>query len=147
MTGSPITAKVRAAVRARHHDRCARCGRLVLDYDDYSLQHRRARGAGGSSRPETNRPGNLVFLCGSATTGCHGWVESHRTSAQEFGFTLFQACDVPAEIPVRIFDVVAGGLVWVRLTDNDDASMVFVPEQEAVAVMVAAGYIRKEVAS
>lgn len=145
MTASPITAKVRAAVRARHHDRCARCGRLVLDYDDYSLQHRRARGAGGSSRPETNRPGNLVFLCGSATTGCHGWVESHRIEAQRYGYTLFQACETPADIPVFIND--RGHTIWVRLTDNDDASMVFVPEQEAVAVMVAAGYIRKEIAS
>ena len=54
---------------------------------------------GGDPRPETNWPANLVAVCGSGTSGCHGWLESNRTEAMEMGLIL-HANDVPAEHPI-----------------------------------------------
>ena len=81
---------------------CIRCGRAVrfeARGEDYSVQHRRARGSGGDVRPETNLPANLVILCGSATTGCHGWAESHRDEARDAGLSMRWKQD-PQKVPV-----------------------------------------------
>jgi hypothetical protein len=44
-----------------------------------SVHHRRPRMMGGSRNESTYiKPANLIVLCGSGTTGCHGWVESNR---------------------------------------------------------------------
>lgn len=62
----------RAAVLARDGYACARCGKPCgPGIAPYSLQHRIARGVGGGSEMS-----NLIVLCGSATTLCHGEVES-----------------------------------------------------------------------
>lgn len=68
---------------------------------DFSLQHRRARGSGGSRRPDTNQPQNLISLCGSATSpgGCHSSIESSRSWARENGWAIRQSDD-PLELPV-----------------------------------------------
>lgn len=84
---------------------CIRCGRAVrLERrgEDFSVQHRRARGNGGDLRPETNLPANLVILCGSATSagGCHEWAESNRTEARLAGLSMRWKQD-PATVPVR----------------------------------------------
>lgn len=55
---------------------------------------------GGSKRPDTNLPANLILLCGSGTTGCHGYVESNRAEAFDLGFLLHQV-DTPAEHSVQ----------------------------------------------
>lgn len=51
---------------------CARCFRPAQGW-----QHRVARGRGG---PDDLY--NCVPLCGSGTTGCHGWAEHHPEEAQ-----------------------------------------------------------------
>jgi hypothetical protein len=56
---------------------CVRCGRWIKDRP-YSLQHRDARGMGGTSDPEINSPCALLVLCGTGTTGCHGEVEHYE---------------------------------------------------------------------
>lgn len=53
---------------------------------------------GGSKRPELHQPANLIVLCGSGTTGCHGWVESHRHQARESGYLIY-AIDNAEDIP------------------------------------------------
>jgi len=68
---------------------------------------------GGSRRPDTDQPQNLIVLCGSATTGCHGQVESHRAEAIESGWLLPQTAD-PAAEPV----LVAHSSRWVWLTPD-----------------------------
>ena len=83
--------------------RCVRCGRHVAHLDRgvaWSIHHRRPRGTGGTSLEWVNAPANLVVLCGSGTTGCHGQIESHRTAAREYGYLISQngrlvAVDVP----------------------------------------------------
>jgi hypothetical protein len=56
---------------------------------------------GGTSRPESNGPANLLLLCGSGTTGCHGRIESNRSEAYEKGWLVGQVND-PREVPVWI---------------------------------------------
>ena len=96
--------EVRQAVLVRAGWRCERCH--VALGNDYSLHHRRPRGMGGTKRPDL--PSNLLALCGSGTTGCHGWVESRRAEAIEDGLLVRQHHD-PATVPVLL------GCGWVLL--------------------------------
>lgn len=64
---------------------------------DHHIHHRRPRAAGGTSRPDTNLPSNLLLLC----PGCHERVESRRALALELGWLVPQTAD-PAYIPVLI---------------------------------------------
>jgi hypothetical protein len=89
-------------VFVRDGGRCVRCGVSVNGERgiSWSLHHRRPRRAGGDRRPEANSPANLVVLCGSGTTGCHGWVESNRAEALSAGW-LLHGHEEPTEMPVR----------------------------------------------
>ncbi len=103
MTGP--TRKTRQAVLRRDEGACVRCGKTVYNTHAeqpvavYSLQHRRARGMGGSRDPLTNSPENLITLCGTGVTECHGWVESNREEAREMGYSISQYDD-PALKPL-----------------------------------------------
>lgn len=90
-------ADVKRLVWKRDEGRCARCGNPLGS--SYSRQHRKPRAMGGTSRAEINCPANLVMLCGSATTGCHGWAESHRQDAAALGY-LVASWQNPHEVPV-----------------------------------------------
>ena len=74
-------------VLARDGLRCVRCGRRI-DMGDFSIHHRRPRKMGGTRDETINRCDNLVTLCGTGTTGCHGWVESHRAAAYALGLLV-----------------------------------------------------------
>jgi len=87
------------AVRRRSQNRCERCG--TDDALRWSLHHRKPRGMGGSKDPAINSPANIVLLCGSGTTGCHGWVESHRAEAYIDGLLLYRKDDA-SEMPVTL---------------------------------------------
>lgn len=58
--------------------RCVRCGRPLNGgaWPGYSTHHRQSRSLG------VNTPDNLIALCGSGTTGCHGWVHAHPLEAR-----------------------------------------------------------------
>jgi len=86
-------------VRRRSQNRCERCG--TDDALRWSLHHRKPRGMGGSKDPAINSPANIVLLCGSGTTGCHGWIESHRAEAYTDGLLVYRIDD-PAEMEVRL---------------------------------------------
>lgn len=68
----------RRVIAERCGGRCERCGA-----PEYTVHHRRKRSQGG-----TWCPSNLLALCGSGTTGCHGWVENNPTAAQALRFWL-----------------------------------------------------------
>lgn len=74
---------------------CERCGREPVQH----IHHRRPRGAGGSRRPDTNLPSNLLGL----GVNCHTHVESHREEAYENGWLVRQSAS-PREVPVVIHD-------------------------------------------
>lgn len=84
---------------ARDWNSCAWCGR-PLQNTLRSLQHRKARGLGGTTDPAINRPSNLIWLCGSATTGCHYRAEQRTPEGQRLGFWLWSWQD-PTQVPVR----------------------------------------------
>jgi hypothetical protein len=56
---------------------------------------------GGTIDSAINDPSNLMAICGSGTTGCHGWLESHREHAYEKGW-LVHRWDESAEVPVEL---------------------------------------------
>lgn len=95
-----ITPLTRETVLTRDDNTCQWCGtRLNPAHGRYSLQHRRARGMGGSKHARANAPEVLVLVCGSATTLCHGHIESHPEEAEARGFRLRGIADA-AETPV-----------------------------------------------
>jgi hypothetical protein len=110
-----VTQRTVDLVLARDGNRCARCGNHVHGERGYgwSIHHRRPRGSGGTSLGWVNTPGNLLTLCGSGTTGCHGWCETHRETARHHGFLVPRnAYYTAAQVPV--LHAVYG---WVLLDD------------------------------
>lgn len=105
---------------------CVRCGAAgPLD-----VQHRKARGRGGTSNPETSfGMSNLIALC----RPCHEHVETHRVESRRLGYSVPQWQD-PALVPVahwrwvwawphpdgewvpavRSFDAVSGEGDWLK---------------------------------
>ena len=57
---------------------------------------------GGSKNPALNKASNILLLCGSGTTGCHGWVESNREEAYDAGL-LVRMGQAPIDTPVTLF--------------------------------------------
>jgi hypothetical protein len=90
----------RRIVRQRDGHLCQMCGASIVDQPS-SVHHRRRRGMGGSALLE--RASNLVRLCGTGTTGCHGFVESQRTLATVRGW-LLGYLDDPEATPLLCYD-------------------------------------------
>lgn len=98
---------VRAAVWAREGGACAACGTSLAGWA-YSVQHRAARGIGGTSDPAANRAPNLVLLCGGALTGCHGLAEARDPVMHSRGFWIY-SWESAALYPVAL---AGGATVW-----------------------------------
>lgn len=94
-------------IRERDSWACGRCG----SGSNLSTQHRVARGMGGARGPGINRPANLLTLCGSGTTGCHGLVEAHPIWAQAHGWSAAR-WQAPTDVPVWTWRG------WVQLLDD-----------------------------
>jgi 5-methylcytosine-specific restriction protein A len=83
---------------------CVSCGLDISGLErgrDWSIHHRIPRGMGGSRDPRLSLPSNLVVLCGSGVTGCHGGTESYREGARARGLLLWRS-EEPTEVPVEI---------------------------------------------
>lgn len=92
------------AVLERDHWSCIVCDDGVCGDRgvDWSIGHRIPRGMGGTRDPRINLPSNLLTLCGSGSTGCHGAIEGVlRAMAYREGWLLQRHCD-PLVIPVLI---------------------------------------------
>lgn len=79
-------------VRWRDRDRCRRCGTYT---PGGSLHHRQGRGG-----PNPHRAAAVILLCGSGTTGCHGYVHANPAESYANGWMVrrlgVQRCeDVP----------------------------------------------------
>lgn len=96
---------VRLVFEIRDNESCFYCGQGLLWHQrgySWSAHHRRPRGAGGTSNPEIGKASNMLTLCGTGTTGCHGWVESNRTTALEYGLLVTtNGIDMPVNVPAR----------------------------------------------
>jgi len=105
----------RAVVCNRDGNCCAACGKAVPAGSWRSIQHRVARGHGG-----TNDTFNLILLCGSATSpGCHRICEDRDEHMHGQGFWLESWQDPRAE-PVMIHTADGGVTAW--LTDDGEYS-------------------------
>lgn len=116
-TGATQTVKDDLAARAG--GRCEVCGTRLTG--PWSRHHRRPRRMGGDRRPDVNELANLLLICGTATTGCHGRIESDREWAYTHGY-LLPADTTPDQVPV----VYRGHLVILAnngtITDQETAS-------------------------
>lgn len=92
----PQEAREVVAIRDGHY--CARCGRSITNAPA-SVHHRYLRGLGGSRDPRVNDYRNLVRLCGSGTTGCHGHVHAHPAQSREHGWIIRSLDDL--DTPMR----------------------------------------------
>lgn len=75
----------RVLVYARDSHYCQMCGRSVVDFPS-SVHHRINRGSGGSAKLE--RASLLIRLCGTGTTGCHGWITEEPGYGAGLGYVL-----------------------------------------------------------
>jgi hypothetical protein len=88
---------------------CARCSKSILNVPS-SIHHRCPRRMGGTTDPRINDPRNLVRICGTGTTGCHGMVESYRDQARIDGWLLRSLDDLDRPLrtlwgtTVRLFE-------------------------------------------
>lgn len=74
---------IEAQCMERDHGRCVRCGApLATGWPGYSCHHRQSRSVG----PDTLE--NRIMLCGSGTTGCHGWVHAHPKISRDEGWII-----------------------------------------------------------
>lgn len=87
----------------RAGDQCERCGRVLNSgvYESFSIHHRMPRGMGGTKNEWINDQSNLLLLCGSGTTGCHGWIERNRADSYGDGF-LVHSYENPWDVPVMV---------------------------------------------
>jgi hypothetical protein len=84
-----LAARTRAGNGDPDDSRCERCG-CWLGRDGGQVQHRLARGSGGSSNPLVSSLSNAALLCGTSLTGCHGEAESRRSDRgmKDKGFVI-----------------------------------------------------------
>jgi hypothetical protein len=81
---------------ARDNSQCFRCGTVLTErWPGYSCHHRRLRSGGG---PDTLD--NRIMLCGSGTTGCHGYVHSNRLEAGIGGWIVSRYGPGPGDVAV-----------------------------------------------
>ena len=81
------------AAKDRDGANCLRCG-IDLWERPASKHHRKKRRFKDADRVE-----NIVILCGTGTTGCHGWCHAEDRSARTLGWVV-ASWDKPAEIPL-----------------------------------------------
>lgn len=85
--------ELKTAIAERDGGRCARCGTVILG-GPHSIHHL-THGNRSDNRPQT-----LLTLCGSGTTGCHGWVTENRHLARLAGWVRSKHARNPDEQPV-----------------------------------------------
>ncbi len=81
-----------------------------------SVQHRRARGMGGTAAPDVHGLANLLLVCGDGVRHCHGWIETReRAQALQRGLWIrHDYLDVGLPVPADRYPLVlaSGRTVW-----------------------------------
>lgn len=92
-------------------EECVRCRRGIPN-----RHHRQGR------TPQNSIPSNLILLCGSGTTGCHGHVHANPAEAMRLGYIVsnYVAVDRIKEVPVLLWRRIDGIVMrrtWALLDD------------------------------
>jgi hypothetical protein len=90
---------------------CEVCGRAR----GTNAQHRKNRSQGG-----TWELSNLIHVCGSGTTGCHGYIHAHPTESYACGWSVRQA-NTPREMPALLTGPYGPRYMWL----HDDGTTAF----------------------
>jgi len=111
MSKGEFTPAARALIDLRANERCERCGRWSPNCQRH---HRRPRGMGGSSRPDTALAANGLRLC----SDCHDIIEGKvpqsgvtRTVSKRMGWLIEQGKN-PEAVRVKLWDG------WFLLTND-----------------------------
>lgn len=113
---SGFTAHAKELILSRSGGNCEvmakGCGYTATD-----IHHRRPRGMGGTTRPDSNIVSNGIAVC----RHCHMWCESERNWARDNGFLVRLDAD-PAGSPIwwRCGRNVDGVKLWRLLLDNGE---------------------------
>lgn len=99
-------------IRERDTRRCQRCACLGGNW-----HHRKRRSQGG-----TDAASNGILLCGSGTTGCHGYVHANPEEAMARGWLVSRDAD-PAAVPVWSMTWQS----WVLLADDLTVRLIDTP--------------------
>lgn len=94
----------------REHFSCALCGMGIGPEGrgvGWSVHHRLRRSQGVDHSIQ-----NVIILCGSGTTQCHGWVHANPADARAGGW-LLSGRQEPLAVPVLV-----AGQRWVYLTST-----------------------------
>lgn len=88
--------RTRLTVMERDLHSCVRCG-ARSHWCGLNIHHRHNR-----SHPykNLNSPANLVTLCGSGDTGCHGWAHANIPEARQVGLVVSGFNDHPERVPL-----------------------------------------------
>lgn len=86
-----------AEAYARAGERCERCPQWIGD-GRWAPHHRRPKGAGGSSLPDTHTISNCLAVC----VACHVWIHDNPAESEVAGWLLPHP-SVPADRPVLVW--------------------------------------------
>ena len=89
-------AQARAEVIERSGGRCEAAVEGVCRGMGTNAHHRQLAGQGGPDTPE-----NLLWVCGSGTTGCHGWIHANPQQAIWLGLLVSSFDPAPGLINVE----------------------------------------------
>lgn len=103
---------IRAKLWERSRGVCEVSG-LPLDPDTFDAHHRRNKGMGGTSRPDTDSLSNLLALDPNVHNGGPQSVHGRRTWSEERGYLLPKDTDRAISWPVLIH-----GRRWVFLLSD-----------------------------
>ena len=117
-----IPAQNITVIDARDGYCCVRCGQAITN--NGSRHHRQRRQVGGHGVE------NVVLVCGSGTTGCHGWAHANPAAARAVGLIVRTTVADVSAVPLLIVDrSVSPDPFYVRLTANGDR--IYFPVAEA----------------
>lgn len=123
-------------VDARDQQSCAVCGRPLTSGLPGSRHHRLRRADGGHT------VSNLILLCGSGTTGHHGWAHSHVRQARAIGLIIPAVSRItPADVPSIPVKTHRG---WELRPDEGGFELI--PEATALELLDSFGMVNKQVA-
>lgn len=114
--------KARKLLAQRSGGLCEICGKRATN-----VQHRKNRSQGGGWDLS-----NLLHLCGTGTTGCHGYIHANPDRSYANGWSVRQAMN-PVDSPAFLRTAYGQQLVWLHDDGTKDTADVAYEVLKAVS--------------